>query len=97
MGFYMWEMLELFMGFVLFILGICFFKNPIMVVHSTEIELRNGFGMLLRKIKYQPHEIRFEGFNLFVANRQLPISRLTAHKKDLIILKSYFEKLTKTI
>ncbi len=93
MGFWLWEMLELFMGFVLLILGLCFFKNPILIVTKTELELRNGLGMTLRKTTYLPQQIRFDGYNLYVNNQRWPISRLIADRSDLEQIKDYFEQL----
>ena len=95
MGFWQMEMLEIFMGFVLLILGFFFYKNPIMVVFNTEIELRNAFGMTLRKTNYQTQHIRFEGYKLFVNNQRWPISALIAQKSDLQKLKVYFKNLQK--
>jgi len=93
MGFWLWEMLELFMGFVLLVLGLFFFKNPILIVTKTELELRNGLGMTLRKTTYSPQHIRFDGYNLYVNNQRWPISRLIAHRADLERIKNYFEQL----
>jgi hypothetical protein len=91
MGFWLWEMLELFMGFVLLILGLFFFKNPILIVTKTELELRNGLGMTLRKTTYLPQQIRFDGYNLYVNNQRWPISRLIADRSDLEQIKDYFQ------
>ncbi len=95
MGFWFWQMLELFMGFVLLILGLFFFNNPVLIITKTELELRNGLGMTLRKTAYSPSTIRFDGYTLYVNNQRWPVSRLVAHKADLQKLKNYFEQLNK--
>ena len=88
------DALQTIMGALLLVFSVLMWRQPLLVVTNTEIQLRNSLGMTLRRLPYARQEVHMEGNTIWVKQQRLPIIAWITHKPDMIRLKAYFANLS---
>lgn len=62
---------QLFLGVMLLVMSLLQFTVPVVVVDEHEIQVKNLFGMTLKRYAYQPGEISFQGLRMMHNGRKV--------------------------
>lgn len=84
----------LIVGPVFIVLGILLFTNPTIVITDTEIQMRNLFGMTLKRYSYTKETVEVKGRKLFVNGKKINLGASGAmHGRDVNRAILHFEGL----
>jgi hypothetical protein len=86
-GLMLGQVLQLGLGGFLLLISILQFTVPVVVIEAHEIQLRNLFGMTLRRVPYRPEEVTFEGLQPYVGGAR--VRGMTAWVLDAVPLEAF--------
>lgn len=87
--------LNLFIGFLNLFIGIQMLTKPFLVINENDIELKNLFGMTLKRVAYnEPSELEMDGSILYVNNggtkkKVARVSKFFHHGPDVEMLEDF--------
>lgn len=83
---------QLFMGIFFIVFGIIRLTSPVVLITEAEIQLKNGFGMTMKRIPYTLDSINVKGNKVFVAGKRIFTAfLLTVHFPDFKVFSDYVE------
>lgn len=62
---------QMIMGPMFVLLGVLLFVIPTIVITKNEIQMRNLFGMTLKRYSYNSDNVRVEGRKLYIDNKKV--------------------------
>lgn len=88
------DALQTLMGALLLVFSVLMWRQPLLVITDTEIQLRNSLGITLRRLPYTRQEVRIDGSAIWVKQQRLPVVAWITHKPDMQRLKAYFANIS---
>lgn len=70
-GLWLEQKMQMATGGILLLVSILQLANPMVVVENEEIQLRNLFGMTLRRVPFKPADVTFDGLAVLVAGKKV--------------------------
>lgn len=85
--------LQIFMGFLFSLMGILYLSSPAVVVTTHEVELKNLFGMTMRRHPFSPEQVTFEGKRIFVGGQKIKLAYGMFRPSDLEAVQKFILQL----